>query len=181
MVDSFSFQPALLGETISLRPLLEADFDALFDCASDKKLWEGHPAKDRYKAAVFKKWFKSAIESNATVVVVERLTKKIIGSSRFYVVDTEPDDISIGYTFLTRQYWGGKTNYELKNLMLVYAFKYFKVVWLHIAPSNIRSQKATLKIGGVLSHEKNSSLSGTLEHWLFYKIEKEYWLQKTAS
>ena len=176
-MDSFNFQPVLKGETISLRPIHESDFDGLFDSASDKKLWEGHPVKNRYKADEFKKWFKSALESDSALVILDQLTNRIIGSSRFYVVNSEHDDISIGYTFISRQYWGGKTNYEVKKTMLTYAFKYFKVVWFHIAPSNIRSQKATQKIGGIFSYEKNSNISGKFEPWMFYKIEKENWLQ----
>ncbi len=176
MVDVFNFQPTLSGENFSLRPIRESDFDGLFECASDKKLWEGHPAKDRYKIDEFKKWFKSAIESDATVVILDKLTNKVIGSSRFYIVDSEPNDISIGYTFLTRQYWGGRTNYEVKKMMLNYSFKYFNVVWFHISPSNIRSQKATQKIGGEFSHKTDANISGKSEPWIFYKIEKENWL-----
>ena len=176
MVDNFNFQPILKGETISLRPIHESDFNGLFDCASDEKLWEGHPSKNRYKETEFKKWFVSAIESDA-IVILYKLTNKIIGSSKFYVVDSDPDDISIGFTFIARQYWGGKTNYELKKLMLAYAFKYFNVVWFHIAPSNIRSQKATQKIGGVFSHEISANISGKKIPYMFFKIEKANWLQ----
>mgnify|MGYP006094253571 CR=1 FL=1 len=177
MITTFNFQPVLNGENISIRALVESDFDDLYFCASDKKLWEGHPAKDQYKVTEFKKWFKSAIESGATIVIVDKLTNKLIGSSRFYIEDSEPNDISIGYTFIARQYWGGKINYELKKLMLAHAFKYFNTVWFHIAPPNIRSQKATQKIGGVFSHEANSNISGKSEPWMFYQIEKENWLR----
>lgn len=51
------------------------------------------------------------------------------------------------------------------------------IVWFHIAPTNIRSQKATQKIGGVFSHKKNANISGKYVPWMFYKIEKENWLQ----
>ena len=171
----FSFQPTLSEETVSLRPLHENDFESLFSCAADKKLWQDHPSKNRYKEVEFKKWFDSALNSMATVVFVDNVNQKIIGSSRFYTVDSSPDDISIGYTFLARQYWGGKTNLALKKLMLAYAFQYFDVVWFHIAPSNIRSQKAIEKIGGVFSHQKIANISKQPENWLFYKIEKVSW------
>ena len=175
MMTTFNFQPVLTGKNVSVRPLFESDLDALYSCAADKKLWEGHPAKDRYKEVEFKKWFESAVESNATVVFVDNATNELIGSSRFYTVDTDPNDISIGYTFLARRYWGGKTNFELKKLMLDYAFHYFCDVWFHIAPSNIRSQKATQKIGGVFYHEKIANISGEPQNWLFYKLDKNSW------
>ena len=107
MMNTFNFQPALNGNNVSIRPLFESDFDGLYNCAADKKLWEGHPAKDRYKKEEFKKWFKSAKGSNTTLVFLDNATNEVIGSSRFYTVDSDPNDISIGYTFIARRYWGG--------------------------------------------------------------------------
>lgn len=175
MITTFEFQPDLNGENVSIRALVESDFESLYLCASDKKIWEGHPAKDRYKKPLFEKWFKSAIKSKSTVVFVDNVTGNIIGSSRFYTTDEVPSDICIGYTFLARCFWGGKTNFELKKLMLDYAFSYFNSVWFHIAPSNIRSQKAIEKIGGVFSYEKVITISGAPDKWLFYKISKNDW------
>jgi RimJ/RimL family protein N-acetyltransferase len=171
----FSFQPFINNQNISIRPIVETDFYELFLFASDKYLWVGHPAKDRYKKVEFIKWFESAITSKATVVFIDNITDKPIGSSRFYTIDSAPNDISIGYTFLARSYWGGKANLEIKKLMLDYAFNYFDCVWFHIAPSNIRSQKATQKIGGVFSHEEIANISGKPDNWLFYKIDKKNW------
>jgi len=51
---------------------------ALFVVASDKKLWEGHPSKNRTEEAEFINWFNSAIESNVALVIVDTLTKEII-------------------------------------------------------------------------------------------------------
>ncbi len=171
----FSYQPSLVGDTLSVRPLYEDDFDALFTCASDKKIWAGHPNSDRYQKPVFEKWFDTAINSKATVVVIDNNRNEIIGSSRFYWLDTIPDDISIGFTFLACQYWGGPTNFELKTLMLNYAFNFFDTVWFHIAPSNIRSQKATQKIGCQFSHEEMLKISTKDELWYCYKMEKKSW------
>jgi len=181
MSGSFNFQPVLRGENISIRPIVETDFDDLYDCASDKEVWSGHPAKYRYKKEEFNKWFKGAIDSKIAIVFVDNCSNKAIGSSRFYTTPLAKNDISIGYTFLARDFWGGKTNYEIKKLMLDYAFHNFNCVWFHIAPSNVRSQKATQKIGAVFSHEELADFSGTLESWLFYKLEKSKWLVKAAN
>ena len=177
MSETFSFQPTLHGESISLRPMAESDFDGLFACASSKKVWAGHPNPDRYKEPVFRKYFESAIDSRAAVVVTDNSTGEIIGFSRYYLESTIPDDISIGFTFLSCEYWGGETNFQLKNLMLDYAFRFFDVVWFHVSPSNIRSQKATLKIGAVFSHEELLKLSGKDELWYCYKIGKGEWVK----
>ena len=64
-----------------------------------------------------------------------------------------------------------------KKLMLDYAFSFFDVVWFHVSPSNIRSQKATLKIGAIFSHEETNKLSGKNELWFCYKIGKAEWME----
>ena len=171
----FNFQPTLTGETISLRALREDDFDDLYACASDKKIWEGHPSSNRYKYSEFTSYFKASIESQACVVIVDKQRNEIIGLSRYYQVNTIPDDISIGFTFLARNYWGGDTNRELKKLMIDYALQYFPAVWLHVGLTNIRSQKATLKIGARFIGEDTLEIGGSVGQWLCYRVTKESW------
>lgn len=168
----FKFQPTLVGETISLRALREDDFDDLYAAASDKKIWEGHPSSDRYKLSKFKPYFKASIESQSCVVVIDNQSNKIIGWSRYYHLDKQPDDISIGFTFLSRDYWGGVTNRELKTLMVNYALQYFPAVWLHVDIDNIRSQKATLKIGAEFMGEDDLTIGGKVKKWLCYRLDK---------
>jgi len=175
MNTEFSLQPTIQGANISIRPLVEGDFDELFSCASDKEIWGGHPSPDRYKLSEFKPYFQNALDSKATIVVVENDSEKIIGCSRYYFADVEKQNISIGFTFLVREHWGGKTNFELKKIMLEYAFGYFDTVWFHIGPTNVRSQKATLKIGASFTHEESLDISGKPELWRCYRIDKNQW------
>ena len=176
MKDRFSFQPTLHAKNISLRPLVDSDYEGLFSCASDRQIWEGHPHPNRYKPSEFVPYFQAAMDSKACLVINDNSSEKIIGSSRFYVLPTTQKDISIGYTFLVRKYWGGKTNYELKKLMLDYAFGYFTTVWFHAGVINIRSQKAILKIGATFVKEETLNISSNSESWYCYKMEKEKWL-----
>jgi RimJ/RimL family protein N-acetyltransferase len=136
-------------------------------------MWESHPCKNRYEKSEFKKVFQNALESSATVVFIDNSNGNIIGSSRFYTIDGYRSDMSIGYTFLSREYWGGKANFELKKLMIDYTLTYFDCVWFHVARSNIRSQKAILKIGAVFMYEKTTEIGGSPDHWFFYKIDKK--------
>lgn len=171
-------QPLISGNDISIRPLLESDFEELFSCASDKDIWSGHPSQDRYKYSEFKLYFQSAIESGTSVVVYENASNNIIGLSRYYFPDAARNNISIGFTFLAKEYWGGKTNYELKKIMLEHAFRFYDSVWFHIGPSNIRSQKATLKVGAYFTHEEMLAISGKPELWRCYKIDKQQWFSQ---
>ena len=175
MTKKFNPQALLTGKNITIRSLQVNDFEDIYSCASDKEIWVDHPDSGRYKKEVFAKWFEGAIKAQS-VVVTDNDSGKVIGSSRYYPIDSAPDDISIGFTFLACQYWGGKTNLELKKLMLDHAFCFFDTVWFHIAPSNIRSQKAILKIGAIYSHDEISKISSIKETWLCYRINKDEWL-----
>ena len=74
-------------------------------------------------------------------------TQHIIGSTRFYGYDPEKSEIEIGWTFLARKYWGGRYNAEMKRLLLTHAFKFVENVVFFVGEENLRSQKATEKIG----------------------------------
>ena len=147
----FDLQPHLKGELIELRPLRPDDWDALFAVASDPLIWEQHPESDRYKKEVFKIFFEDALRSGGAFVVVDTKTQQIIGSTRFHGYDPEKSEIEIGWTFLARKYWGGRYNREMKQLMLAHAFRFVENVVFFVGENNIRSQKATEKIGAVKS------------------------------
>jgi RimJ/RimL family protein N-acetyltransferase len=146
---SFDLQPRLKGDLIELRPLTPADWHDLFAVAADPLLWEQHPESDRYKEDVFRIFFSEAVESGGAFAIIDRENQQIIGSTRFYGYDTEKSEIEIGWTFLARNYWGGRYNWELKHLMLDHAFKFVENVIFYVGENNIRSQKATEKIGGI--------------------------------
>jgi RimJ/RimL family protein N-acetyltransferase len=146
---SFDLQPNLKGELIELRPLTPEDWNDLFSVASDPLIWEQHPESDRYKEEVFKVFFREALESGGAFAVIDRKSQQIIGSTRFYGYAPEKSEIEIGWTFLARSYWGGHCNREMKQLMLDHAFKFVESVAFYVGQDNIRSQKATEKVGGV--------------------------------
>ena len=146
---AFDLQPHLKGELIELRPLAPDDWDELFAVASDSLIWEQHPERDRYKEGVFRVFFKEALESGGAFVIIDPKTQHIIGSTRFYGYDPEKFEIEIGWTFLARKYWGGRYNREMKELLLAHAFKFVENVVFYVGETNMRSQKATEKIGAI--------------------------------
>jgi len=146
---SFELQPYLRGELIELRPLTPGDWDELFAVASDSLIWEQHPERDRYQEEVFRVFFKEALESGGAFVVIDRKTQQIIGSTRFYGYDPEKSEIEIGWTFLARQYWGGRFNREMKELLVAHAFRFVENVVFFVGEDNVRSQKAMEKVGAI--------------------------------
>ncbi len=146
---TFELQPTLKSETLELRPLRADDFDELYAVASDPLIWEQHPNSDRYKPDVFRKFFDEALASGGAIVVLDRKDGRMIGSSRFHCYDLVRSEVEIGWTFLARSHWGGECNRELKRLMLAHAFKFVDNVIFFIGSTNVRSQRAMEKIGGV--------------------------------
>src|SRR5580765_2014498 len=121
---TFELQPHLRGERLELRPLRPDDWAELFSVASDRMIWEQHPACDRWKEEVFKAFFLEALQSGGALVAVDRKTQAIIGSSRYFGYEPDKSEIEIGWTFLSRSHWGGKYNGEMKLLMLNHAFRF---------------------------------------------------------
>jgi N-acetyltransferase len=171
--ETFGLQPHLVGDLLEVRPLRPEDWESLFAVASDPMIWEQHPDPDRYKEAVFKEFFREALESGGALVVIDRKIQKIIGSSRYFGFEPEKREIEIGWTFLARSHWGGKYNGELKRLMLDHAFRFVDSVVFIIGPTNVRSQKAVEKIGAVLTERREkTNPDGTTVERVVYQIKK---------
>ena len=145
----FELQPHLKGELIELRPLAPEDWDELFAVASDSLIWEQHPERDRYKEDVFRVFFKDAMESGGAFVIIDKKSRQMIGSTRFYGYDPEKSEIEIGWTFLARKFWGGRYNAEMKRLLLNHAFRFVESVVFFVGEDNVRSQKAMEKVGAI--------------------------------
>lgn len=153
---------AISGELLFLRLLEPNDFEALHSAASNPKIWEQHPQKDRYKREIFQKFFDSALESVAAYAIIDNATEKVIGSTRYYsltqheqeayapYVPRIEDSICIGYTFLQTEYWGGKYNKELKEIMIRHACSLYSSIIFQVGVDNKRSRIAVERLGATL-------------------------------
>ncbi len=167
-------QPVLEGERLHLRPLAVADWDALFAVASDPLIWEVHPGHNRWQEPVFRAFFDDGLAQGGALVVIDRASAAIIGSSRFQAFDpADGGSVEIGWTFLARSHWGGDTNRELKRLMLGHALQFVERVDFRIGETNLRSRRALEKIGGRLSERSDlvDTASGPVRH-VVYEIDR---------
>lgn len=156
----FELQPQMENSWVSMRPLEQGDFDALYQVASDPLIWEQHPSRERYKREVFQNYFQGAMDSGGAFAVYSATSGELIGSTRFYDYNEVDRSILIGYTFLARKCWGGKYNSSMKYLMMRHAFQYVDRVIFHIGVNNIRSRKAMERIGGKLVGEIDTAYYG---------------------
>jgi len=174
---TINWQPENLeNELVKIVPLLESDYNKLYDVASDPLIWEQHPVKDRYKKEIFQLFFDGAVLGKTAFLIVEKKTGNIIGSTRYYDYKPDNSSIAIGYTFLAKDYWGGSFNKSTKKLLLEYAFKFVNKVYFHIGTTNIRSQMAIKKIGAEKIGEINFENNGQQLPHYEYIIQKENWV-----
>jgi RimJ/RimL family protein N-acetyltransferase len=173
---NFDFQPFLQNEFVAIKPLKPSDFESLYLVASDPLIWEQHPNKNRYQKDVFKTFFEGAIESKGAFLVLDTKTEKIIGSSRFYELENK-NSVAIGYTFISREYWGENYNRALKTLMIDHAFQYVNNILFHIGSMNIRSQKAIEKLSAKKTGEVEMAYFGEeIKLNFIYTINKGDWI-----
>ena len=168
-------QPTLEGERLLLRPLRADDWDALFAAASDPLIWEVHPASDRWQEPVFRAFFDDALAQGGALVVTDKATGAIVGSSRFQ--NYQPDDggsVEMGWTFLARSHWNGSYNREMKRLMLAHALNSVERVIFRVGETNGRSRRAMAKIGGRLTDrvDVEQLATGPAVH-VVYEIDRE--------
>jgi len=171
---NFSIQPVLENEKYQLIPLQKGDFELLYEVASDPKVWEQHPNKDRYKREVFENFFKGAMESQGAFKIIEKSTGNFLGSTRFYDFDESENRIFIGYTFYGANSWGKGINPQVKKLMLDYIFQFVDKVHFHIGKENFRSQIALERLGGKKIAEEEVAYFGEPTRTnIVYEITKE--------
>jgi N-acetyltransferase len=173
---NLNIQKVLENEKVILYPLSEEDFEDLYSVASDSKIWEQHPNKDRWKEGVFRTFFEGAIKSKGAFKVIDKSTGKVAGSTRIYDYNEHDNNILIGYTFYAVEYWGKGINLSVKKLMLDYLFQFVSAVYFHIGASNFRSQIAISRLGANKVAEQEVAYFGEAPKLNFvYKIGKEEW------
>lgn len=179
----FDKQPSLEGKIVRLRPLTVGDFDGLYAVASDPLLWTLHPASNRYQRPVFQKLFDESIASGGAMVVIDKASGSIIGSSRYNISNPASENVEIGWSYLARSYWGGATNGEVKALLLKHAFRFVDTVHFRVGETNLRSRRAMEKIGGKLIDRRDEidMPDGTKAIHVIFEIKRENFLNSSLN
>ena len=186
-----------IGNTIKLVPLNESHKEGLLKAASDGELWKiwytSVPSKD-----TISKYIEFALnEQNAhralPFVVIEKVSNKIIGSTRFCNANSEHKRLEIGYTWYAKSYQRTIVNTECKYLLLNYAFEklnciavVFRTNWYNHASRNAISRLGAKQDGVLRNHriDKEGRLRDTVvfsilnSEWKSVKKSLEFRLEK---
>ncbi|HAT3993068.1 TPA: GNAT family N-acetyltransferase, partial [Elizabethkingia anophelis] len=103
-------------------------------------------------------------------------------STRLFEIYPADKKLEIGWTWITKDYWGTTINLECKLLLLTYCFETLKTnrVQLKTKDTNFRSRKAIEKIGGIFEGilRKDKIVSdGTTRNAAYYSILDDEWEQ----
>lgn len=173
---NFDVQPILENEIAKLIPLKESDFEVLYKVASDPKVWEQHPNKNRYERDTFQNFFQGAIESKGAFLIWDKRTNQIAGSTRFYDFDQAENSILIGYTFYGTDFWGTGINPSVKKMMMDYIFQFVDIIRFHVGAENFRSRTAMTGLGAELIEEKDVAYFGEpTRRNAVYEMKKSDW------
>lgn len=160
----------LSNDLVKLIPLIKEDFEWLYAAASDPEIWEQHPDNMRYTPLGFTKYFQKLLQNDIAYLIVDNETERVIGGTSFYDYNADQKSVAIGYTFLAKNYWGGKYNQSIKQLMLNFAFETLDEVFFQVRKGNLRSQKALEKINAQFVKEYPAPDHSGIQ--LVYSIKK---------
>lgn len=147
-------QKQLLGQCVSLIPLIENHREALRPLTTDASIWTYMPTD--FTGEYFDAWFDKALLAQAAgdqmaFVVLRKIDQQAVGSTRLYHIDLANKRLSIGYTWYVEEARGTQVNPEAKWLLLKYAFESLKMnrVEFNADARNTRSCAAIEKLGAI--------------------------------
>lgn len=185
MTEKWILHPTILeGTHVELIPLEKEHFEELYAAAADKDLWTLIPTDGSDKAIFYKNYELALSErdngNQYPFVIRHKETQKLIGSTRFFEIYPSDKKLEIGWTWITKEFWGSAVNLECKLLLLTYCFEVLKTnrVQLKTKDDNLRSRKAIEKIGGVFEgilRKDKIQNDGTTRNAAYYSILDDEW------
>ncbi|QEE60353.1 GNAT family N-acetyltransferase [Salinibacterium sp. dk2585] len=179
---------ALGGRFVTLRPLGEEDFGALFDVIGHPEVFSGGygggVAALRDSRDEFAEWLRGYLpwETGLSFGVCLRggpHDGELVGTTSLADLDLGNEGAHIGWTAYDPRVWGSVVNAEAKLLLLSLAFEHgFSRVRLQADAANERSRAAILRLGatfeGVLRHDRRRA-DGSWRDTAVHSVLVEEW------
>jgi len=174
----------LIGNNITLVPLMDEHIGPLSECGLDKDLWELQPRILNTKADM-QRYVEAALVDrdeglSIPYAVVHRASRLVIGSTRFMDISEEHRRVEIGATWLCKQFQRTGANTEMKLLMLTEAFDQWQVnkVVFKTEVKNLQSRHALRGIGALEEGIFRSHLlsdTGRFRDMVYFSILDNEW------
>jgi len=174
----------LQDDHVTLEPMRLDHVAALEAAAADGELWNlrvTHVPGPGQALAYVEKGLRGQAEGHMLPFVVrETRSGQVVGSTRYYEIDTALPRLAIGYTWYASRWQKSHVNTACKRLLLHHAFETLGcvAVALHTDILNTNSQRAIERLGavreGVLRAHKRRP-DGSLRDTVCYSIIASQW------
>lgn len=144
----------LENSKLILRPLVEEDYDQLLQFSLDEpEIWKfnafGADSPENLKKYISTTLSNKYKETEYPFVVYDKQLGKLIGSTRFYAINSINKTLELGYTWYGKNYQGTHVNKNCKYLLLEFAFENlgFERIGFKANNANKKSISAMKSIG----------------------------------
>ncbi|TDF95026.1 GNAT family N-acetyltransferase [Paenibacillus piri] len=143
----------LTGSRVKLVPLDPTHIDGLFAAGQDPQIWRYLPiqvaAKEDMVALVLEALEEKSRGSQLPFTVFDLTNDRIVGSTRFLLINEPNKNLEIGWTWYSSDVWRTDVNSECKFLLLTYCFEVLGYVRVQLKTDvrNERSNQAIQRIG----------------------------------
>lgn len=183
MTDPWRVLPVLEGDHVILRPMVRADGQAIVAAASDGKLWElfytAVPSPETIEAYLDNAEAEIGYGRAMPFVVVDKVSDKIVGATRYMRMKRDAKRLEIGTTFYAESAQRTPINSETKLLLLTHAFEVMGCMCVQFRTDalNFPSQRAIERLGakrdGVLRN--HGIMDGRNRDTIVYSIIANEW------
>lgn len=176
---------------IILRPVSMEDLPALQQIALQfPEIWQFSP-DDPALPGGMERYLQACINGRLAghtlaFVVFDKILGRIIGSSRYYELESRQERLSIGYTWLVPDARGTGINYHMKYLMFRQVFEVWQMrrVALFADVTNMASVRAMEKAGCVREGVMRDHLwlpNGRRRDTVIYSVLQEDWQMRVKA
>ena len=174
----------LVGPRVELHTLGARDGPALLSAAADGQLWNLRTTVIPSPATI-ESYLTKALEGLADgsmlpFVILIRATQQVVGTTRFWDVDSENRKLEIGSTWLAARWQRTFVNTECKYVLLKHAFEVMNCIRVQFTTDelNTASRAAILRLGakeeGLIRHDRIMP-DGRVRNSVRYSIIDSEW------
>ncbi len=178
-------QPVTIeGERLRLAPLGMEHLDAFSEFALNEDLWRWRPHVVRTRDDL-RHYIQSALEDQEAgnelcFTMVDRVSNKVVGSTRYMNIEREHRRVEIGSTFIAPAWQRTYVNTESKYLMLKHAFERWQCIRVELKTDSLneRSRRAILRIGAQEEGTFRNHMvmpDGRIRHSVYFSIVDSDW------
>ena len=187
MIDEMRVVPVTLeGRHVRLEPLTRGHVEALSAVGLDADLWRWIPVPVRAREEMAA-YVETALQDQASgmalaFVQVEKMSGRVVGSTRYGNIERTHHRLEIGWTWVGRDWQRTAINTEAKYLLLRHAFETLRCMRVELKTDSLneRSRAAIQRIGareeGIFRNHMITE-SGRIRHSVYYSIVDAEWPQ----